>query len=150
METVSSFFPLGDISPLWIPIFFTLGAFAVGIAAMVLKSRERERTHRERMFLAEKGMEIPKELYELEKVAAKKERKGDFRSARAWLLILGTTMVFVGIGVMIQLGMQDGFRETFNGSVPLAIGIGFLICQALLGQLAKRTNGDNGHDKPGV
>jgi len=34
--------------------------------------------------------------------------------------------------------------------VPLAIGIGFLICQALLGKLADRTNGNNGHDKPGV
>lgn len=141
METVSSFFPLADISPVWIPIFFTLGAFAVGIAAMVLKSRERERTHRERMFLAEKGLPIPKELYDVE-AEVKKEKKGDFRAARAWLLILGTTMVFIGAGVMFQLGFKDGQREAFNGIVPLAIGLGFLVCQALLAQLAKRTNGN--------
>jgi hypothetical protein len=143
METITSFFPLSEISPIWIPIFFTLGAFAIGIAAMILKSRERERAHRERMFLAEKGMPIPKELYEIEK-EIKKEKKGDFRAARAWLLILGTTMVFVGIGVMIQLGVQDGFQDTFNGTVPLLIGVAFLVCQSLLAQLAKKTNGNNG------
>lgn len=143
METISSFFPLSEISPIWIPIFFTLGAFAVGIAAMILKSRERERSHRERMFLAEKGLPIPKELYDIEKEISK-EKKGDFRAARAWLIILGTTMVCIGIGVMIQLGVQDGPRDTFNGTVPLLIGVGFLICQALLGKLAKKTNGKNG------
>jgi hypothetical protein len=142
METMSSFFPISDISPIWIPIFFTIGAFAVGIAAMVIKSKERERTHRERMFLAEKGLPIPKELFEIEK-EMKKDKKGDFRIARAWLIILGTTMICIGVGVMVQLGIQDGFRDTFNGAVPLAIGIGFLICQALLGQLAKKTNGND-------
>ena len=143
METISSFFPLSEISPIWIPIFFTLGAFAVGIAAMILRSRERERVHRERMFLAEKGMPIPKELYDVEK-EIRKEKKGDFRAARAWLIILGTTMVFIGIGVMIQLGVQNGFQDTFNGTVPLLIGVAFLVCQALLAQLAKKTNGNNG------
>jgi hypothetical protein len=141
METLASFFPLSDVSPIWIPIFISLGAFAVGIAAMVLRSKERERTHRERMFLAEKGLEIPKELYDVEKEATK-EKRGDFRAARAWLLILGTTMVFIGIGVMIQLGVQDGLRSTFNGTVPLLIGVGFLVCQVLLGRLAKRSNGN--------
>lgn len=144
MSSLSSFLPISDISPIWIPIFFTLGAFAVGIVAMVLKSREREQAHRERMFMAEKGIEIPKELYDV-RPEARKERRGDFKIARAWLIILGTTMVFIGIGVMIQLGVQNGFRDTFNGSVPLAIGVGFLVCQGLLGWLAKRTNGNNGH-----
>jgi hypothetical protein len=51
-------------------------------------------------------------------------------------------MVFVGIGVMIQLGVQDGFQETFNGTVPLLIGVAFLVCQSLLAQLAKKTNGN--------
>jgi hypothetical protein len=143
MDTMSAIFPISDISPLWIPIFITMGAFGVGIAAMVLKSRERERAHRERMFLAEKGIEIPKELYDV-RAETKKEKRGDFRAARAWLLILGTTMIFVGVGVMIQLGIQDGYEETFNGTVPLGIGIGFLVCQYLLGRLAERTNGNNG------
>lgn len=141
MEALASFSPISDISPIWIPIFISLGAFAVGIVAMVLKSRERERVHRERMFLAEKGLEIPKELYDVEK-EVKKERRGDFRAARAWLIILGTTMVFIGIGVMIQLGVQEGTRRTFDGTVPLLIGVAFLVCQMLLAHLAKRTNGN--------
>lgn len=141
MPTITEFFPISDISPIWIPIFFTLGAFAVGIAAMVLRSKDRERAHRERMFLAEKGMEIPKELYDVQ-AEIKKEKKGDFRTARAWLLILGTTMVFIGLGIMIQLGVQEGWADTFNGTVPLAIGVAFLVCQSLLGKLAKRTNGN--------
>ena len=143
MEAVASFFPISDISPIWIPIVVTLGAFAVGIVAMILKSRESERAHRERMFLAEKGLEIPKELYDVEK-EVKKERRGDFRTARAWLLILGTTMVFIGIGIMIQLGFQEGPRETFNGTVPLLIGVAFLVCQTLLAHLARKTNGNGG------
>jgi hypothetical protein len=51
------------LAPFLIPIVAILGAFTVGIVSMVLKSRQEERAHRERMFLAEKGLEI-QELHE--------------------------------------------------------------------------------------
>ena len=60
--------------PFMIPIVTVLCAFAVGIVAMLLKSRASERAHRERMFMAEKGLEIPKELYN-----AQEKRPSDLR-----------------------------------------------------------------------
>jgi len=130
--------PLSDISPVWIAIFAIIGAFGAGIAAMVLRSKERERAHRERMFLAEKGMEIPKELYA---TPSQKEKKpGHFRAARAWLLVLGTTMVFIGVAVIVVLGVRDGIEEGINGLTPALIGVGLLAAQALLGRFATQSN----------
>jgi len=140
MDTTSIFAPIAQLSPVWIPIFAILGGFATGIVAMILKSKDRERAHRERMFLAEKGLEIPWELYGVGP-EQKKEKRGEFRTARAWLFVLGTTMLFIGVGVMIQLGVHEGLRRTLDGTVPAAIGIAFLVCQSLLRKLAEKTNG---------
>jgi MFS family permease len=130
--------PLSDISPVWIPIFAIVGAFGAGIAAMVLRSKERERAHRERMFMAEKGMEIPKELYAIP--SPKEKKPGHFRAARAWLLVIGTTMVFIGVAVMIVLSVKDGIEEGMNGLTPALIGVGLLAAQALLGRFATQSN----------
>ena len=55
------------INPFLIPIVFLIGAFAIGIVAMILNTKSKDRRHQERMYLAETGMDIPMELYEARK-----------------------------------------------------------------------------------
>ncbi|MCK4548454.1 MAG: hypothetical protein KAW17_13550 [Candidatus Eisenbacteria sp.] len=123
----------------FIPIFAILAAFAVAIVAMVLKSRAKDRQHRERMFLAEKGLEIPPELY-----GTQEEKKpSDFRAVRALLMILGAITFFVGIGVMVSLTTRNGFYEGVYGMIPLFIGLGFLAAERMIVKYVVKANGDN-------
>jgi hypothetical protein len=110
-----------------VAILTTILVIAVG--SMLLRSRAQERLHRERMFLAEKGLPIPAELY-----VQKKNGNGDLRSARAWLLVLGVLMVFIGTAVMITIGVTDseGIRGSVRGLPPVAIGLGLLIAERVL------------------
>ena len=123
--------------PFLVPIVAIAGAFAVAIVAMVLKAHARERQHRERMFLAEKGMEIPRELYEV-----KEPRPNGFRASRAWLMVLGTMFVFIGIGVMIALGVREGMYQGINGVIPLLIGVGFLSAERLIARSVAKSERD--------
>ncbi|MFH1681296.1 MAG: DUF6249 domain-containing protein [Candidatus Eisenbacteria bacterium] len=113
--------------PFLIPVVVLIGAFAAAIMAMILKSRERERLHKERMFLAERGLEIPRELYGIEE---KKTR--DYRTTRVVLLITGIFMIVTGIGVLIGVGIQDGIREAAPGLIVSAIGVGLLIGERMI------------------
>ena len=42
-------------------------ACVIGVVAMFLRSKAKERIHKERMLMIEKGLEIPKELLEVKK-----------------------------------------------------------------------------------
>src|SRR5262245_37940949 len=110
-----------------VALFTTIIMIALG--SMILRSRAQERLHRERMFLAEKGLPIPQELY-----APKKADNGDLRTARAWLLVLGVLMLSIGIAVMIMIGVTDsqGFRGSLRALPPFAIGIGLLAADRVL------------------
>ena len=101
----------------------------ITVGSMFLRSRAQERLHRERMFLAEKGLPIPQELY-----TPKKTDNGDLRIARAWLLVLGVLMLSIGIAAMIMIGVTDslGFRASLRGLPPFAIGIGLLVAERVL------------------
>jgi hypothetical protein len=131
--------PFSDISPLWIPIFAILGAFSVGIVAMVLRSREKERAHRERMFMAEKGIEIPKELYGVNAYVKEQKKPGNYRTARAWLLVLGIITIFIAVAAMIVVGVQSGIRDAIGAVVAIGIGISFLAAQWMLGRFAEQS-----------
>jgi hypothetical protein len=134
------------MAPFLIPIVAIVGAFTVGIVSMIVKSRQEERAHRERMFLAEKGLEIPKELYGPEAAAAAKVTVGkprsDLRALRTLLIVLGTLMVFTGLGVTIMLTYQSGVREGVNGVVPLMIGLGFLAAERMIKLTVLRAGND--------
>ncbi len=117
-----------DFSVFLIPIVAISGAFAVAIVAAVLRTREKEQLHRERMLMLEKGMEIPSELLE----PREEKKPTDFRVARAWLIVLGMIMASIGVGSMIALGVRQGLGAGINGIIPLLIGVGFLIAQRLL------------------
>jgi hypothetical protein len=123
-----------SFAPFSIPIAVTLGAFAIVITAMILQSKARDRQQRERMFLAEKGLEVPSELYDV-----KKTKKRDFRGGRAWLMILGTICICVGIGVMIMLGVKEGMDDGVAGVIPILIGVGFLLSERMIAKLADKS-----------
>ena len=125
-----------SINPFLIPIVFLIGAFGVGIVAMILNGRAKERRHRERMFLAEKGMEIPKELYEVQKQEVK---SNGYKAGRAWLIILGLLCIFIGVAVMIMLGIRQGnMHDAVGGLVPIFIGAAFLAAEKVIARTVAR------------
>jgi hypothetical protein len=124
--------------PFLIPITVLIGAFAIGIVAMILRSHAKERQHRERMFMAEKGLDIPKELYDIP-APRPEARPNGYRAGRAWLMILGALCIFIGIGVMVSLGVRHGMYEGIQGLIPLMIGIGFLASERLIAKIVVKT-----------
>lgn len=125
------------IAPFLLPMVAVLGGFAVAITGMILKSRARDRQQRERMFFAEKGMEIPKELYE----TRDPRKPNGFRAGRAWLLILGYTCVFVGIAVIISVSINQNFQNGIFGVIPGLIGVGLLIAERMIARSVVKANG---------
>lgn len=119
---------MGPVAAMMIPIVAIVGAFATAIVAALLKTREKELLHRERMLRLEKGLEIPSYLFEMNE----EKKPTDFRTARAWLVVTGVLMVSIGIGAMIVLGVREGIKEGIDGVVPLLIGIGLIVAQRLL------------------
>lgn len=124
-----------SINPFLIPIVFLIGAFAIGIVAMVLNGRAKERRHRERMFLAEKGMDIPPELYEVQKQEVK---ENGYKGGRIWLIILGLLCIFIGLSVMIMLYARGESYDATGGIVPIGIGIAFLISERIVRRVADK------------
>jgi amino acid transporter len=123
-------------NPFTIPVVFLIGAFAVGIVAMILSARAKSNRHRERMFLAEKGLPIPSELYEVQKQEVKSD---GYKAGRAWLIILGILAMFIGISVMIMLGIRDGnMHDAVGGLVPIFIGAAFLVSERMIARYIVR------------
>jgi hypothetical protein len=127
---------VNNVGPYLIPTVAVLGAFGVVIAAMILRGQAMARQHRERMFLAEKGLEIPRELYDSRD--AEKRRPNGFRAGRAWLMILGTLLIFIGVGAMISLGVSEGMDDGVKGVIPLLIGVGLLTAERMIAKVLVR------------
>jgi len=111
-----------------IPMTAMMVALVIVIAAMILKSKADARKHTERMMLAEKGLEIPRELYD--QVSRPEVKPNGYRAGRAWLVIFGCVLVFVGLGVIV-FGFAAG-EHAENGLVPLFIGAGFLVAERMI------------------
>jgi hypothetical protein len=111
-----------------IPMTAMLVALVIVIVAMILKSKADARKHHERMLLAEKGLEIPRELYD--QVARPEAKPNGYRAGRAWLVIFGCVLVFVGLGVILFGAARGEHAE--NGLVPLFIGAGFLVAERMI------------------
>jgi hypothetical protein len=122
-----------NVGPYLIPVVGVLGAFGVVITAMILRGQSLARQHRERMFLAEKGLEVPPELYETRDNG--KRKSNGFKSGRAVLMVFGTLLIFIGIGVMIAVGVRQGMGQGINGIIPLLIGAGFLAAERMIAKV---------------
>ncbi len=129
---------MAHLTPFLLPIVAVLGAFAVAITGMILKSHARDRQQRERMYFAEKGMEIPKELYDIKEP----KKPNGYRAGRAWLMIIGFVCVFVGLGVMIAVSVKTGFHDGVFGIIPLLIGVGFLTAERMIAKSVAKTEAD--------
>lgn len=129
-----------NVGPYLIPVVVVLGAFGIVIAAMILRGQSLARQHHERMFLAEKGLEIPPELYDVRD--NQKRKPNGFKAGRAWLMLLGTLLIFIGIGVMIALGVSEGMDRGVNGVIPLLIGIGFLAAERMITKVLVKPSKD--------
>ena len=120
-----------ELLALTIPVAALFVVLVTLMVAMLLRSRADARRHKERMLLAEKGVEIPRELYD---PSARMEAKPNgYRAGRAWLLILGSVMVSVGLGVTVY-GFARG-EHAANGLVPLFIGLGFLAAERMIAKI---------------
>ncbi|NWG13395.1 MAG: hypothetical protein HXY20_07680 [Acidobacteria bacterium] len=106
-----------------------LGSFATGITAMILKARARERLHRERMLLAEKGMDIPRELY-----TAEANQPSDPEATRESLRVIGTALAVVGIFPIVIVALNAGLSRAANGAGLFVIGIGILLASRMIGR----------------
>ncbi len=126
---------VSSINPFLIPIVFMVGAFAVGIVAMILNSQAKDRRHRERMYLAEKGMDIPPELYEVQKQEVK---ENGYKGGRIWLIILGLLCIFIGLSVIIMLALRGETHDATGGIVPIGIGLAFLLSERIVARMAER------------
>jgi hypothetical protein len=124
--------------PYLIPITVLIGVFAIVIVAMVLKSQAKDRQHRERMYMAEKGLEVPRELYDIPEVKPQPKPNG-YRAGRAWLIIFGTLCIFIGVGVVISLGVRHGMHEGIHGMIPIFLGIGFLVSERLIAKIVAKS-----------
>ena len=119
-----------------IPIASLMVALVIIVVAMLLKSRGDAHRHQERMLLAEKGLPIPPEL--LDRAERGEGKPNGYRAGRAWLMVLGCLMVFVGLGVIVYGAAAGGRPE--NGFVPLFIGMGFLAAERMIARLVAKAD----------
>ncbi|MFZ1948077.1 MAG: DUF6249 domain-containing protein [bacterium] len=119
-----------------IPMFSLMVVLVIVVVAMILKSRADGRRHKERMLLAEKGMEIPPQLYDTPE--RRDSKPNGYRTGRVWLLVLGSLMVFIGLGVIVFGAARGEHAE--NGLVPLFIGLGFLAAERMIAKMIARSD----------
>jgi Domain of unknown function (DUF6249) len=124
-----------EMAALTIPMAAMMMGLVIVVVAMILKSRTDAQKHRERMMLAEKGAEIPRELYG--DVAKLESKPNGYRAGRAWLLVLGCILVFVGLGVTVYGAARGEHAE--NGLVPIFIGAGFLVAERLIAKFVAKS-----------
>ena len=112
-----------DISPevvaIAIPILGTLGIFAAIITGIVIKGKQKELDHQERMSAMEKGIPIPE--------PPKVVKRPAYKSLRVWGLVLGA----IGLATIIGITAEAGIRHGLWGGVPLLAGISFLVAANL-------------------
>jgi len=128
-----------------IPIFSLTVALVIVVVAMILRSRADSRRSKERLALLEKGLEVPRELYDV--IERREAKPNGYRSGRAWLMVLGSILVFVGLGVIVFEAARGGRPE--NGIVPFFIGLGFLAAERLIAKVVARPDGADSADKGG-
>ena len=116
----------GRIDPetiaIFIPILTVMGGILIAITAIIVKGRNKDLEHRERLVAMEKGIELPQTA-----VAAPVERKPAYAARRAG----GLVMFGIGFALTIAMGVTGGWDAGVWGLIPLFIGLGLLIAATL-------------------
>jgi len=99
-----------------IPVFFLSGAVLVIIASIVVRGRNKDLEHRERVLALEKGIPLPDAPEKLPKPVHSGRRAG------------GLVLTGIGIALIIGLATTDGAEGSWGwGFMPLAMGVALLI-----------------------
>jgi hypothetical protein len=106
---------------LLIPIIAVLGGMAIAIVGVITKGKEEELKHKERIIAMEKGIPIPQETKPVVK------EKPRYLAIRAW----GLVITFIGLGVILSVGIAVGFRDGVWGLIPTGLGGGLLLASWL-------------------
>lgn len=102
-----------------IPVIAVLGGMTIAVIGVVMSGKQEELKHKERILAMEKGIPIPED--------PKAEKRPAFFTLRAWGLII----TFVGLAIMISIGVSEGFKQGVWGLIPTGVGIGFLVAAML-------------------
>jgi len=106
-----------DVVVLLIPILAVVGGIGLAVVGVIMKGREEELKHKERIIAMEKGMPVPE--------MPKEEKKPAFARHRTWGLVL----TFLGLALIILRVASNNFEAMTAGIVIAAIGLG-LLCAA--------------------
>lgn len=108
-----------EVLAIAIPILMTVGICAAIITAIVIKGRQKELEHQERMSAMDKGIPIPE--------PPKVVKRPAYKSLRVWGLVLGA----IGLAAIIGITAEAGIRHGLWGGVPLLAGMAFLVAANL-------------------
>ena len=114
-------------APYWLTVIFLVGSFAVWIVSMIMRGKEKERLHRERMLLLEKGLEVPGRIED-----TRGRARHDPQSVREGLRLSGTFFIIVGLFPVMVIAINKGFPALLYGSSMLFIGIALLVCERVM------------------
>jgi hypothetical protein len=103
---------------LLIPIVAVVGGMAIAIVGVIIKGKEEELKHKERIIAMEKGIPIPVS----EPLPPKKE-KPRYLAIRAW----GLVITLIGVAVMISIAIGSDLRNGIWGLIPTGLGVGLLL-----------------------
>ncbi len=114
---------LTGIFPFLIPIIAIVMALSIPIVVIITDYAKRrsffELHHKERLAAIEKGIELPPLPPEL---------FGNGRKGRPRYLLRGLVWLFVGLGLMVALGVTDNTdRVGLFGLIPVGVGLACLI-----------------------
>jgi hypothetical protein len=102
-----------------IPIIAVLGGMTIAVVGTIMKSKQEELKHKERILAMEKGIALPE--------MPREDKRPAYLTLRAWGLIL----LFVGLGITAANTISRGFENGIWGLIPTSVGIGFLIAAML-------------------
>jgi hypothetical protein len=103
------------IVALLIPIIAVLGGLSLAIVSVIMKGKEEELKHKERIIAMEKGMAVPE--------MPKEEKRTSFSRYRTW----GLVMTLLGLALIAQKLVSGNSSAMTGGIIVAAIGIGFLL-----------------------
>ena len=114
---------LGSLQPetiaIFIPILGVLGGVLIAITAVIVRGRNKDLEHRERLVAMEKGIPIPEPTQEI--------RRPAYSARRMW----GLMLFGIGLALTIALWVAEGSESGVWGLMCTFLGIGLLIAAAL-------------------
>ena len=104
---------------IFIPIILVFGGILIAITGIIIKGRNKDLEHRERLVAMEKGLPLPEPEIAVRRPVHSGRRVG------------GLVMFGIGLATTIAIWTVEGANGGVWGLIPLFIGVGLLIAAAL-------------------